>query len=875
MAQGAYGARVRTLKRVLIGLVAVVLVFAIVGTGLFYWSTRRSFPQTSGTIDLPGLTAPVEVIRNARGVPDVYADKQADLYTAMGYVTAQDRFFQMDFNRHLTSGRLAEMFGARAVDKDAFLRTLGWRDTAAQEYAALTAQTRANLDNYAAGINAYLRNKSPGEVSFEYAVLGLQQPGYRIEAWDPIDSVAWLKAMAFFLVHNYSDEAQRSLIAAKVGIDRTEQLFPPYPYDRVGTVLSNAENADLAASEGASATLTADTVRESPSAQAALAHTSAMREGLLELMGAVGGQGEGIGSNSWVVSGSLTESGKPLLANDMHLEPQMPSIWYQAGMHCRTLSPACPLDVSGFILPSVPGVIVGHNAHISWGFTNLGPDVSDLVLERVEGDSYIVDGVPRPIASRTETIKVAGGDPVQLTVRTTDAGPIVSDIPGADGADFRAVGNDAPVPAPGQTITAPSADSQGDYAVALKWTALSPQPTMEALPALNTATDFAQFQAAAKLFTVPAQHMIYADTQGAIGYQAPGQIPIRSGYDGRWPVPGWDSQFTWSGFIPFEQLPSIQNPPAGWIATANDFAVPAQSSQALVQTDIYSYGSRAKRIDIRIAELVDAGQKLTVADMQNIQLDAGNDFAAWLAPKLLTYNPGESAQQAIALLNGWDFQQPTTSAAAMYFNAVYSSLVERMFVHALGPESLSFNAGDRYWETIRSLWDSPDDLWWDDVGTPEREDRDTTITNALRAAADEVAKLQGSDPTAWTWGSAHTLTVKNPTLGSTGMGLIDGIFNRGPVQTAGGGGIPLANSWNPGGDPGDYHVTAVPSMRQVVDLAVLDSSTWVNLTGNSGHTYNANYNDQFDAWNSGQQFPFAFTRPSVEQAGMDTLTLEP
>ncbi|MEI6622080.1 MAG: penicillin acylase family protein [Actinomycetes bacterium] len=191
------------------GLVAVVVVLALVCAGLFYWSVRRPFPQTEGTLRVPGLIAPVEVVRNALGVPDVYAHNQGDLYTAMGYVTAQDRFWQMDFNRHLTSGRLAEMFGAEAVDKDAFLRTMGWRDIAAKEYAALTPQTRANLDSYANGINAYLQDKSPGELSLEYTVLGLQNSDYQIEKWDPIDSVAWLKAMAFFLIHNYSDEANR------------------------------------------------------------------------------------------------------------------------------------------------------------------------------------------------------------------------------------------------------------------------------------------------------------------------------------------------------------------------------------------------------------------------------------------------------------------------------------------------------------------------------------------------------------------------------------------------------------------------------------------------------------------------------------------
>lgn len=848
------------------------LVLALVGAGLLAWDVRRSFPQTDGTISIPGLGAPVEVVRNACGIPDIYADNPQDLFTAMGYVVAQDRFWQMDVNRHITSGRLSEMFGESAVNEDAFLRTMGWREVAAQEFKLLQPETRGNLTSYAQGINAYLAGRSGADVSFEYSVLGLQNPDYKIEQWDPVDSIAWLKAMAFDLVANFNDEVSRVLTAAKVGIGRANQLYPPYPTERNGTIISDAMNKDLAKSERRAAQATAGAVMNSKPAEAAFRRAAAIQNRVAKWIGPQAGV-DGIGSDSWVVSGDLTQSGKPLLSNDMHLGPQMPSIWYQAGLHCRQVTPECGYDVAGFVLPSVPGIVVGHNADIAWGFTNLGPDVSDLVLEQVEGDSYIVDGKRVPIATRTETLKVAGGDPIELPVRSTASGPIVSDIYGDSSKPFRKVGKDAPVPAPGQSIKTPHPDKGKAFAVALKWTALTPQPTMDAVPLINKAGDFDGFQKAAQMFTVPAQNMIYADKKGNIGYQAPGMIPIRHGYDGHWPVPGWDSRFRWSGYIPFAELPSIENPPAGWITTANQNVVPPDSRQAGVLTDVYSYGARAKRINIKLAEILNSGRKLTHQDMASTQMDAGNDLAAWMVPKLQQFHPGGFTDQAMQLLDGWDFQQPAGSAASMYFNAFYKALLDRMFTNLLGEDkATAFNAGDRFWEVIRVLWDSPGDPWWDDAATPEHEDRDQTVVGALNEAASRLSESQGTDPAKWTWGSVHTLTVENQTLGKSGIGPIERIFNRGPIETSGGGSIPLATHWQPADG---YEVTVVPSMRQVVDLSSLDSSTWVNLTGNSGHAYNANYVDQLDAWNGGEQFPWPFSRPAVQQAGANTLTLQP
>ena len=857
----------RIVGRVLVGLLVLVLVLAAVAGGLFAWTVRRSFPQTDGTLTVPGLTGAVEVVRDERGVPDIYADNVSDLFVALGYTHAQDRFYEMDFRRHVTSGRLSEMFGASQVDTDAFLRTMGWRRVAAEEYRMLSPQARETLTSYAQGVNQYLADKSSAEISLEYVVLGLQNPTYQIEKWDPVDSIAWLKALAWDLNGNYDQEIARVITAAKVGIPRTEQLFPPYPYERNGTIMSDADNRRLARSPQLQQAQAAAVTR--PAAAAAFGRVLASSNALESVLGP---KGEGIGSDSWVVSGELTESGEPLLANDPHLAPAMPSIWYQAGMHCRSITPDCRYDVSGWTMAGLPGVFIGHNADISWGFTNLGPDVSDLVLERTRRGSYFVDGRRRPISVSTETIRVAGGQPVEIEVRSTAHGPILSDVVGGGGDSYRRVGRQAPVPAPGQSVKPTPAPRGKGYAVAMRWTALTPSPIYEAFEMINTARGWEEFREAAELLTVPAQNLVYADRAGNIGYQAPGAIPIRTGYDGKWPVPGWDSAFDWSGYIPFAQLPSVRNPPAGWITTANQEVVPPDYPQ-IVQSDPYSYGARALRINTRLAELVEDGRGMTPADMNAIQNDAGNDLAEFLVPRLLTFTPDESATEALRLFDGWDYQQGVDSAAGAYFNAFYKNLLDRMFTDELGTESdVAANAGDRFWEVIRTLWNKPGDPWWDDAATPQEEDRDQTVTQALDAAAAELTEEQGSDPGKWHWGALHLVEARNATLGESGVAPIEAIFNRGPLPVGGGGSIPLATGWLP---TQGYEVTWIPSMRQVVDWSDLDRSTWVNFTGNSGHAYNADYVDQFDAWAQGETYPWSFTRDAVVANATNTLTLQP
>jgi penicillin amidase len=835
-----------------VSVIAGLVVLALVAAATFtVWSVRRSYPDYTGTVEVARLQGEVEIIRDEFGIPHIYADTAEDLFLAQGYVHAQDRFWEMDVRRHTGAGRLSELFGATSVETDAFLRTLGWREIARQEFPLLAPSTRRYLQAYADGVNAWLADRSGGELGLGYTVIGLNGVDAAPRRWTAIDSLTWLKAMAWDLRSNMEDEIGRALTAGSIPPERVEQLYPEYPYDERPPIVADdylpegpppelvgmdGETVDGGALNALSAT--ADAIQSVPS---------------------IVGTGEGVGSNSWVVAGSRTATGAPMLANDPHLEPAMPSIWYQIGLHCRTISEQCPFDVTGFSFSSLPGVVIGHNDRIAWGLTNLAPDVIDLYLEQVEGDLYRVGDGWMPMESRTETIRVAGGNDVSITVRRTRHGPLLSD----HSSELQEVGHTAPVEMTAE-VDAPAPAEE--YAVALRWTALDPGRTADALFMINRARDWASFREAAAMFEVPSQNLVYADVDGNVGYQAPGKIPVREAGDGRWPVPGWTGEYEWLGYIPFEALPSVLNPDEGFIVAANQ-PVTSPRYPFLLTAD-FDYGQRADRLHDLLA---DAGP-LDADAMLAIQMDSHNPMAEVLVPYLLELGDlGPYYRDGVRLLRDWDYSQAPDSAAAAYFNAVWRSLL-RLTFHDELPESQWPAGGGRWFAVMEALLATPDDPYWDDVETVPVETRDEILRTAAREARDEMTSLQGKDPAKWTWGRMHALTLTENTVGESGIGLVEALFNRGPVEVGGGSAIVQANGWLA---PDGYEPNWAPSMRMVIDLDDLDASRWIDLTGVSGHPYHEHYGDQIDLWRSGQSLPMRSSEQTIREAGVNTLLLAP
>lgn len=836
---------------------AAVVLLLVAGLVTAVTVVRRPLPTVDGTIEVPGLAGEVEVVRDENGIPQVYADTAEDLFYAQGFVQAQDRFFEMDFRRHVTSGRLAELLGEDALETDMYIRAMGWRRVAEQELSLLSPETLDYLEAYSAGVNAYIDSNEPAQMALEYSVLALNGLDYTPEEWTPVDSVSWLKAMAWDLRGNMTEEIERAIMSVSLSEEEIDSLYPTYPYARHQPIVNQGAVVDRVFEQDAS---NGDT--RLPTRPGLPEETVAALERLnsgLKAMPDLVGKGAGVGSNGWVVDGERSTTGKPILANDPHLSPSVPGIWYQMGLHCREVSEACPFDVSGFTFSGTPGVVIGHNQQVAWGFTNLGPDVVDLYLERIEGKSYLYDGKLRPLETREETIEIQGEDePFTFTVRSTRHGPLLSDV----SAQLSTVGANA-------TVGEDAPPRGNGYAVALSWTALTPNRTADAIFMLDRATSWDEFREAARHFAAPSQNIVYADRKGHIGYQAPGLIPIRkSGHTGEYPAEGWSSANDWTGsYIPFEALPNLLDPDDGMITTANQAVVGPEYPYALGAPGSYGYRSQ------RLVQLLARKERLSVEDMAAMQLDARNGFAPTFVPYLLdVFMPSQYLSAGQRLLESWNYQQSPGSAAAAYYNAVWRQTLELTF-HDQLQESVWPDGSDRWFEVMRVLLADPDNAWWDNVDTETVvESRDEILFEAMARARDELVRTQARRASDWTWGHHHRMNLEHQSVGQSEVGLVRWLFNRGGYEVGGGDSIVNATGWSA---PDGYEVDWAPSMRMVVSLDDLDDSRWINLTGVSGHPFSEHYVDQTDLWVAGETLPWYFSRERVEESREDTLRLVP
>lgn len=813
-----------------------VLLLALGGT----WLVRRSFPRAQGVLQIPGLDAQVDIYRSADGVPHIYAATEHDLFFAQGYVHAQDRFWQMDFSRHVGSGRLAEMFGESQVETDAFLRTLGWTRLAEQELLQLDPEVIAILEAYAEGVNAYLDDRPASAISLEYVILGLLSHDYGIEPWTPVHTLTWAKVMAWDLGGNMDGEIDRSLLLTSLSPEQLEDLYPPYPSDHPVIVPGPGGQARVPGLNGSALP---------PGSRQDLLRARSRIESLNALLGA---RSPGIGSNSWVISGDLTESGAPILANDTHLGIQMPSIWYENGLHCRDLIPVCRFDVAGFSFAGVPSVIIGHNQHIAWGFTNAGPDVQDLFIERLNPDApdqYAFKGNWREMTVREEKIVVAGGDPVPLTIRETHHGPLISetygpleDLSEASGDDF-----------PGQT------------AVALRWTALEPSTLFEAVIRMNQASDWKEFRAAAQFWDVPSQNLVFADTEGNIGYQLPGKIPIRASGIGWMPIEGWIGEHEWRDYVPFAELPFLLNPPKGFIVTANNAVVDASYPYHIARS--WDRGYRADRI----TTMIEAEEAITLADIRGMQGDSRNPMAEVMVPHLdaLQFEDVELAER-VDRLTSWDGQDHMDSAEAAFFNAIWRQLLNQTFFEEW--EAGPMPTDDRSFAVMTRLLDRPDSPWWDLPSSGRLESRDDLLRLAVAEANRELENRLGPSMDEWRWGDLHTATFRNQSLGESGVAPIEALFNRGPFAVSGGASIVNATDWDP---TESYEVTSLPSQRLIVDLSDLDGAQTIHTTGQSGHAFHPHYINLANRWRRLEYHRLPWSPEQVASGAGAHLRLEP
>ncbi len=797
------------MTRLLRGAAWVTVALLIVLLGIFIW-LRGSLPKTSGELRIGGLNAPVDVVRDANAVPHIYADSAEDAYFALGFVHAQDRLWQMDFQRRVGAGRLSEVVGEAALETDKFLRTLGVYRAAERTFDNLNAPTQGALLAYSAGVNSFLETRR-GPLPPEFLILG-----YEPHAWEPADSIVWLKMLSWDLSGNWGDELLRARLLTHLSREQVADLFPPYPGD-APVVLPDFralyedlnENLPLA-------DLWATSPKPLP---------------------------PGTGSNNWVLSGAKSVTGSPLLANDPHLQLQAPSLWYFAHLS------APGLDVTGATLPGLPIAVLGRTDATAWGFTNTGPDTQDLFIERIASDDPDVYETPdgtRAFMRRSEIIKVKGGDDVLLEVRESRHGPIISDVSAAAAR----VANGATRGEPGER-----------YALAFAWTTLRDDDlSMQAGLALNRTRNWAEFENATRDFHSPQQSIVYADVAGNIGLIAPARVPIRAKGDGLVPVPGWSGEYDWTGFIPFEDLPRAFNPPSGQIMTANHKIVSDDYPYFL--TSEWAEPYRAERITTLLGQT----SAHSLASFRRIQADQTSLMAREFLRVLLNASfEDQTLRDAQAELLGWDGTMARDGPEPLLFEAWYAEFTRGLYADELGDLF-----GD-YWGfrplVVRNiLQNSP--AWCDDVRTEAKETCEAQIVAAFERALSATKERYGNNLDAWRWGEAHYADNDHPVLGDTPLG---GLFN---ITIPNGGGPFTVNAARFGID-GSFEQTAGPGYRALYDLAELDRSQFMHTTGQSGNVFSAHYRDFTRRWRDVDYIVIPTNREEVEQEMIGTLRLEP
>ncbi len=800
----------RWMKRILWLLVAL-LSLTLAVAAIYAW---RVMPQTSGNVTLPGLAAAVTVERDAEGIPTLRATTLPDASFALGWVHAQDRLWQLETHRRIGSGRLAEAFGAGAVESDRFLRALAVRQAAAAQWARTAGAAREVVLAYTAGINAYLSEGLQARPP-EFVILGIQP-----EPWTPEDTLAWAIMMAWDLGGNWSTELLRMRLALLLPVSRIDELVPPYPGDKPPAVV------DYAA-------LYRELRVDAKLGQTALLH--APESGV-----------EGIGSNNWVVSAARSATGKPLLANDPHLGLTAPALWYFARLE------VAGKRVAGATMPGLPFVVLGQNEHIAWGFTNTGPDVQDLYLERIDPADPTRYQTPDGWAAfetRNEVIRVRGAADVPIAVRRTRHGPVISDAGVTEG------------------LTGPAAKPA--YALAMRWTALDPEPgTLEAGLAIGSARSVAEFVAATATYQAPMQNMVVADRDGHIGFVAAGRVPVRrADHDlrGLAPAPGWDARYDWAGWIDAAATPREIDPPRGWIGTANQRIHAAEYPHHITHDWTSPYRMQ------RITALIDATPKHDIESFRAMQADVLSLAAQRLLPVLKqATSEHPSAAAAAKELATFDGTMLGGRAAPLIFTAWARQLTEGVLADEVGAALYQRTLSNRsFREALEAVLERNDAWWCDDKATPAAETCAQQVNAALARALDELRTRYGDDVSAWRWDAAHQARSEHRPFSR-----VKPLARFFELRTPTGGDTWTVNvsrvSLRPDATTGELYLNGhAASLRAIYDPADPARSRFMHSTGQSGIVWAAAYRSFVDRWAQVQDLP-VWSAPAAQ-----TLVLAP
>ncbi len=818
----------------LLWLVLTLALAVVVAAAVYVW---RASPQLDGELRATGLRNTVTVQRDDADVTHIKATTRHDAWFALGYVHAQERGWQMEFNRRIVRGTLSEILGEATLPTDKLMRTLGILQAARRQLASMPAEAREALEAYSAGVQSFYDTR-PQALSPEFLLLGVRPGADGNKAWEPEDSVGWSLMMALDLGGNWGNEFARLSAAQVLDTQRLWQLFPPYAGDALATGLDLAalyRQLGIYRPEGAGTEPKGAGGRPT---QGRTGPAASELQAWADSFVADAGTAEGKGSNNWVVSGAHTTSGKPLLANDPHLGLSAPAIWYFA----RLQAPG--VDVIGATLPGLPFVVLGRTRSAAWGFTNTGPDVQDLYLEQIHPSDPGQYRVPGPegqtptwaaFTTRTEVFRVKGKPDVSHTVRSTRHGPVISDAQ----------------PAHGQVL-----DLQR-FVLALRWSALEEgNDTVLAMKRVNEAQSVPQLVEAFAGYHSPMQSVVMADTEGRIGFKAVGAVPQRrddNDIRGVAPAPGWDPRYDWSGWLPYDQTPEQGLSPGDappWIASANQ-RITAPGYPHFIGQD-WAAPYRYKRI----AHWLDAAQHHDAESMRKLQFDQHS----LAAQRLLKYVRNAEtahplAEAARGLLRAFEGDMRADSAAALVFNVWVDELTRGLLIPRLGVDRFASMYGKRHFrEAVEGILER-DDAWW---CAPLSCAGQTGA--ALTRTLDRLQALYGSTPSTWRWGDAHPAQSSHRPLGNVPM--LAPLFD---VSVPSGGdtfSVNVGQYW-PNDPKLPFANRHAASLRAIYDLSDLERSQFIYQTGQSGLALSERYRDMRDEWASARYRPLRMEPPLI------------
>lgn len=812
------------LRRLLLAMIVGLLVCGSITSALSYYMYRRPLPQTKGAVGVEGLREAVSIYRDEWGVPHIYAATPDDLFFAQGYVHAQDRWWQMEVNRHLGRGQISMILGSNktALTTDKLIRTVGWPRIAEEQWGNASLEGKRTLRAYAAGINRYIAERSQSDLAMQYTILGLTGGGFEVATWQPIDSLAWATVMNWHWDGNLSQEIERARIYGTLDEQLAASYFPEMVWNHS---VIQPEDLPFDLQTYAAPPNPPD---YPPGVDYRQVNTRLVEDIDLQDPSFIGLQA-GPGSTAWAVQGANSASGQPLLANAPQTIISIPSQWYEIGLHCIEVTPACPYDVVGFSAPGLPLIVAGHNQNIAWGVTNTGIDTQDVYLVKLHDTSqYEYEGTWKDIQILTETIEINDDESLAWPVYMTDWGPIISEQ-----------------------------DEDSPYALALHWPGLQGDWTQMLLD-LNRATNWDEFRAALQLYGGTPLHFLYADTQNNIGYQLAGMVPVRAaGHSGQSPVPGWTTLYEWRGFVPFDYLPSVYNPVQGRIGVASQPSVPPEYSAWLQKELSGQFGADATYIFApywqpntqagRLEELLTTLTPHNTDTFAQMQADTENKFAARLVSHLLRLDVSDETklQEYQNWLADWNFRHEMDNPQAVLVAVWWVRLNDVLFGDQLESEP-SGSSVQRY--ALLNLLDDPDNLWWDNTDTPETtETRDIILRETFLWAIEEAEEEFGVLRDSWRWDELHRAHFVSLPVGSIGIVGIEEVVNRGPEGT--GGSIDTLNAtvWSTS-KVNRYEVITLPSYRMIIDLGNFDNSRGVHTTGQSGHPASEHYADMIDLW---------------------------